>query len=31
VEDDARELEPYLRSVYERCADEHRGGLTVGV
>jgi cytosine/adenosine deaminase-related metal-dependent hydrolase len=30
VEDDARELEPYLRSVYERCADEHRG-LTVGV
>jgi cytosine/adenosine deaminase-related metal-dependent hydrolase len=31
VEDDARELEPFLRAVYERCCAEHRGGLTVGV
>lgn len=25
VEDDARELEPYLRAVYERCITEHAG------
>lgn len=31
VEDDARELEPYLRAIVERCATEQRGGLTVGV
>lgn len=31
VEDDARELEPYLRAVCERCAAEQRAGLTVGV
>jgi cytosine/adenosine deaminase-related metal-dependent hydrolase len=31
VEDDARELEPYLRAVIERCATEQRAGLTVGV
>jgi 5-methylthioadenosine/S-adenosylhomocysteine deaminase len=31
VEDDARELEPYVRAVYERCLLEHRGGLAVGV
>jgi 5-methylthioadenosine/S-adenosylhomocysteine deaminase len=29
VEDDARELEPYFRGVYERCLSEH--GLGVGV
>jgi hypothetical protein len=31
VEDEARELEPYLRAVYERCAAEARPGLGVGV
>jgi 5-methylthioadenosine/S-adenosylhomocysteine deaminase len=31
VEDDARELEPYLRAVYERCSAEHRAGLTIDV
>jgi 5-methylthioadenosine/S-adenosylhomocysteine deaminase len=31
VEDDARELEPYLRAVYERCAAEQRSGVGVGV
>jgi 5-methylthioadenosine/S-adenosylhomocysteine deaminase len=31
VEEDARELEPYLRAVYERCCGEHRDGLAVGV
>jgi 5-methylthioadenosine/S-adenosylhomocysteine deaminase len=31
VEDDARELEPYLRAVYERCAAEQRSGAGVGV
>jgi cytosine/adenosine deaminase-related metal-dependent hydrolase len=31
VEDEARELEPYLRAVYERCLAEHRSGLAVGV
>jgi cytosine/adenosine deaminase-related metal-dependent hydrolase len=31
VEDDAHELEPYLRAVIERCAAEQRAGLTVGV
>jgi 5-methylthioadenosine/S-adenosylhomocysteine deaminase len=31
VEDEARELEPYLRAVYERCATEMRSGLGVGV
>ena len=30
VEDDARELEPYVRAVYERCLLEHRG-VPVGV
>ncbi len=30
VEDDARELEPYVRAVYERCLLEHRG-VAVGV
>ena len=29
VEDDARELEPYLRAVYERCAAEQRSGAGV--
>ena len=29
VEDDARELEPYLRAVYERCAAEQRSGVGV--
>jgi hypothetical protein len=31
VEDDAHELEPYLRAVYERCAGELKSGLGVGV
>jgi 5-methylthioadenosine/S-adenosylhomocysteine deaminase len=31
VEDEARELEPYLRAVYERCVGEARSGLGVGV
>lgn len=31
VEDEARELEPYLRAVYERCASEVRAGVGVGV
>ena len=31
VEDDARELEPYLHAVIERCAPEQPAGLTVGV
>jgi 5-methylthioadenosine/S-adenosylhomocysteine deaminase len=29
VEQDARELEPYLRAVYERCAAEHRSAVAV--
>ena len=29
VEDDARELEPYLRAVYERCAAEQRAAVPV--
>jgi cytosine/adenosine deaminase-related metal-dependent hydrolase len=31
VEDDARELEPYLRAIVERCAAEQRSPLAVGV
>lgn len=31
VEDEARELEPYLRAVYERCLGEARSELGVGV
>jgi 5-methylthioadenosine/S-adenosylhomocysteine deaminase len=31
VEDEARELEPYLRAVYERCVGELRSGLGAGV
>jgi cytosine/adenosine deaminase-related metal-dependent hydrolase len=31
VEADARELEPYLRAVYERCIGELRSGVGVGV
>jgi 5-methylthioadenosine/S-adenosylhomocysteine deaminase len=31
VEDEARELEPYLRAVYERCIGELKTGLGVGV
>jgi 5-methylthioadenosine/S-adenosylhomocysteine deaminase len=31
VEDDARELEPYLRAVYERCVGELKSGLGIGV
>jgi 5-methylthioadenosine/S-adenosylhomocysteine deaminase len=31
VEDDARELEPYLRAVIDRCVAEQQAGLTVGV
>ena len=31
VEDEARELEPYLRAVYERCIGEAKSGLGVGV
>jgi 5-methylthioadenosine/S-adenosylhomocysteine deaminase len=31
VEDDARELEPYLRAVHERCATEQRSALPVAV
>jgi hypothetical protein len=29
TEDEARELEPYLRAVYERCVGEVRPGLGV--
>jgi 5-methylthioadenosine/S-adenosylhomocysteine deaminase len=31
VEDEARELEPYLRAVYERCIGEVKSGVGVGV
>jgi 5-methylthioadenosine/S-adenosylhomocysteine deaminase len=31
VEDDARELEPFFRAVYERCVGEYDAGLGVGV
>lgn len=31
VEEDARDLEPYLRAVYERCLAEHRHGTAVEV
>lgn len=31
VEDDARELEPYLRAVYERCATEQRSCVSDSV
>ena len=30
VEEEARELEPYLRAVYERCLTEHRAPMAVG-
>jgi 5-methylthioadenosine/S-adenosylhomocysteine deaminase len=29
VEQDARELEPYFRAVYERCLAEHRSSAAV--